>query len=741
MKKLIMAGLAMACAVAYCDAAKTSKDSKDSKEISAAAAAKTAAQAERRAMRMIKNAVSLLQEREEDRAINMLEAVPRMYPQSQARFKAHLELGRHCLSKRDFDRALAELKKACESKEEEVCAEANFLTGELYLAKNQPGEAAMVFRRVSQDFPTSDFANDAFFKIGQIHFHAGRWARATEAFEMVGTAVPLSVKTNAVVLVEAGQRIFVHVTDKDLAVLALMGEKTKVKLIGSGGDSETVELASFGKGDGDFIASCNTTLVPSQVNDGVLTVRGNDPIKVEYIDNNTLNGDINIVRKADAHTASSATVAFLDGAMRQKVNGVFVDQPAFIRLRDLDLDLTDGVDKATVHVKSTYRERPEPAPGETVAPPPAPDAPWLTRYEMDVVLSETGPRTGIFAGRIVVRLLPADTNKIVKLPANEIYASAEDKVVVEYDDKRHLGGEGTANRSSSAIVLVGGSTEPKSIVAHSSEATIQAKKLLLEAKLLYKWAAIFKDVGLVDSAREKSDDGLQRISTVFDLSNRNTLDRTVIEEAYEARWNLFLVRDDLKNAVATCNALVKRFPDTVLADRAFMRIAMARREEKEHDAARNAIAVFKAILDLPNSQLKAEAQYRIAETLEMSAREAAAKSKARNAKPDFSSAMAAYQTCADAYPTSSFAGESYKKMVDYCISIKTFPRALEMIRRVLEDYPDAPWLDEMIVKWGVILHRQGDREGAIAKFRQVLEEYPSGKAAKQASQFIKRLED
>ena len=93
MKKLIMAGLAMACAVAYCDAAKTSKDSKDSKEISAAAAAKTAAQAERRAMRMIKNAGSLLQEREEDRAINMLEAVPRMYPQSQARFKAHLELG------------------------------------------------------------------------------------------------------------------------------------------------------------------------------------------------------------------------------------------------------------------------------------------------------------------------------------------------------------------------------------------------------------------------------------------------------------------------------------------------------------------------------------------------------------------------------------------------------------------------------------------------------------------------
>lgn len=738
MKRLIMAGFAMACAVAYCD---TSKDSKESKEVKEANAAKTAAQAERRAMRMVKNALALIEEKEEDRAVNMLEAVSRMYPQSQARFKANLELGRHMLSKRDFDHALVELKKACEAKTEEVCAEANFLIGELHLAKNQPGEAAMVFRRVSQDFPTSDFANDAFFKIGQIHFQAGRWARATEAFEMVGTAVPISDKTNSVVLAEAGQRIFVHVTDKDLAVLALMGEKIKVKLIGSDGDAETVELASFGKGDGDFIASCNTSLVASKPEDGVLTVRGKDPIKVEYIDSNTLAGDINVKRTADARTASSATIAFLDGAMRQKVNGVFVDQPAFIRLRDLDLDVSDGVDKAKVHVKTTYRERPEPAPGETVAPPPAPDAPWLTRYEMDLTLTETGPRTGIFAGRVVVRLFPADTNKIVKLPVGEIYAGADDKVLVEYDDKYHLGGEGEIVRSSSAVVLVGGSTEPKSIVAHSSEATIQAKKLLLEAKLLYKWGAIFKEVGLVESAREKSADGLQRISTLFDISNRNTLDRSVLEEAYEARWNLFLVRDDLNNAVQTCNALVKRFPDTVLADRAFMRIAMARREGKELDAANHAIAVFKAIINLPNSQLKAEAQYRIAETLEMKAKDDAAKSRTRHKKPDFSAAMSAYQICAEAYPTSAFAGESYKKMVDYCISIKTFSRALEMIRRVFEDYPDAPWLDEMLVKWGVILHRQGDRDGAVAKFRQVLEEYPSGKAAKQASQFIKRLED
>ena len=733
MKKVLMIAMAAACAAAFAQEAK-----KDAKPVDPA---KAAAQAEKRAERMVKTAVGLIADKEEDRGVGMLEAVARMYPDSQAKYAAALELGRHFTGKRDFERALIELKKAFSATNDETRAESLLLQGELYIAKNQPGEAAMVFRRITQDFPTSDFANDAFFKIGQIHFAAGRWARASEAFEMVGTAVPASADTNSAVLAESGQRIYVHVTDKDLAVLAAMGEKSKVKLLGSDGDEEVVELAAFGKGDGDFIASCKTTVAPSAKGDGVLTVRGKDDVKVVYVDANTQTGEVNLNRNANASTVSSATLTFLDGAMRQKVKGVFVDQPAFVRLRDLDLDATDGKDKAKVVVKSMYRERPEPAPGELVAPPPPPDAPWLVRSEVEIDLEEVEPRAGIFAGRIVTRLIPADTNKIVQLPPGEIYANAEDKLVAEYTDQRHLAGVKPVQRTAEAVVLVGGSTEPQSIVAHASEATVQAKKLLLEAQLLQKWGAIFKEVGLMDSASEKSAEGLKRISEVFDLASRNTLERSVIESAYETRWNLFLVRNDLKNAVDTCNALVKRFPDTPLADRAFMQIAMARREEKAPGAEDAAIAIFNAILGLPVSQLKAEALYRIGETLETKARKAAASSRNRHAKPDFSAAITAYSRCAEGYPSSAFAGESYKRMVDYYVSIKSFSKATEIINRVLEDYPDAPWLDEMLLKWGVILHRQGDREGAVAKFRQILEEYPGGKAAKQATSFLKRLEE
>ena len=111
-----------------------------------------------------------------------------------------------------------------------------------------------------------------------------------------------------------------------------------------------------------------------------------------------------------------------------------------------------------------------------------------------------------------------------------------------------------------------------------------------------------------------------------------------------------------------------------------------------------------------------------------------------NRTPDYSSAMVAFKRCADAYPNSSYAGESIKRVVDYYISIRDYNRAQETLERVFQDYPDAPWLDEMLLKWGVVCHRLGNRTEAIAKFHRLLEEYPGGRSAKQAMDFLKKLE-
>ena len=67
-------------------------------------------------------------------------------------------------------------------------------------------------------------------------------------------------------------------------------------------------------------------------------------------------------------------------------------------------------------------------------------------------------------------------------------------------------------------------------------------------------------------------------------------------------------------------------------------------------------------------------------------------------------------------------------------------RSVETLERVFQDYPDAPWLDEMLLRWGIVCYRKGDVQGATAKFRRVLEEYPSGSAAGQATSFLQRLQ-
>lgn len=721
----------VAFSAAVCVAADAAKDAKPTMKATDAEARE---KLEQRAKRAVKNAIALFDQKEDERAVGILEAVGRMYAETYSKYLANLALGRHFLDKRDFDRAGAELRTAQRSPDQAVQAESLLLQGQLHNSRGQAGEAMMVLRRLTQDYPTSPFSNDAYFLIGQIHFDAHRWTRAAEAFQMVGTAVP-EQGTNETVLAEAGQRVFVHVKDKDLSVLQALGDKSEVVLESKSGDKETAVLEPFGKGDGDFIASVRTTSDPSQPGDGVLTVHGAEELKVTYVDRNTEDGEVAKKVIAEAKVVSTGSIAFMDGAMRQRVRGVFVGQPAQIRILDLDLDVTPNADKVKVTVRVQYRERPEPPPGadpNDPPPPPAPDAPWLTRTETDIELVEDSPRSGVFLGRITPKILA--TNETAA--AGEIAVMPEDRLSAVYTDSCYLDGKKPVERTCEAMVLVGGSTEPQSIMAHANEVTVQAKKLLLEAQLLYKWGSIFKDVGLESNAKSKADEGLARVEDVFDLMKHNSLERDVVESAYEVRWNLYLVKNRLDAAIATCRALVKKYPDTILADRAFLQIANANRLKDTDESRRSAIQVYNSIIQMENSPLKPEAQFRIGEIMEKNAKMSAK----FGAKPDYSSAMIAFKRCADAYPNSSFAGEAIKKVIDYYISIRDYNRAQETLDRVFQDYPDAPWLDEMLLKWGVVCHRLGNRAEAIAKFRRLLEEYPGGSSAKQAAKFLKKLE-
>jgi TolA-binding protein len=45
----------------------------------------------------------------------------------------------------------------------------------------------------------------------------------------------------------------------------------------------------------------------------------------------------------------------------------------------------------------------------------------------------------------------------------------------------------------------------------------------------------------------------------------------------------------------------------------------------------------------------------------------------------------------------------------------------------------------MLLKWGVVHYRMGHRDLALQKFQRLVEEYPGGQAAPQATAFLQRL--
>jgi TolA-binding protein len=480
------------------------------------------------------------------------------------------------------------------------------------------------------------------------------------------------------------------------------------------------------------MASISTTTEVSKPEDGVLTVQGGEVVEIVYVEQADSKGASNIKHVASMRIVSSAVLAVMDGAYRQNVKGVFADNPAFLRLKDIDLDITSGKDSVKVSVKS-FRKRQKKEDGAADAFE-ADEDPWEEVASGEVVLTETADRNGVFEGRVIPVLSMISGE-------GQIEAASDGKLVISYRDERHINGSVPREVMAEVAVLTGGSTEPQSIVSSAADPVMQCRKLLLEAKLLNQWGTIFKDVGLDKQAAQKANEGLERVDEIFSLAKRFALPRDILENTYAAKWDLYMVKGELRRAIGVCRDLLKKYPDTVLADVALLKIAKARSESRELSEIKESASIYRSVLSMPNSRNKPEAQFLLAGVLEKLAKVEAVQRRRIKDKlePDYTAAILAYRACAENYPQSSFAGESFKRIVTFQIGKRDYDRANETLERVFQDYPDAPWLDEMLLRWGIVKYRTGDVEGAKAKFRRILEEYPAGPASSQAQNFLQKL--
>lgn len=684
------------------------------------------AQMEFQAKQMVDRGVELLEQAQIERGEKILRSVPRMFPKAKARFEAHLALGKHLLENNQLDLAAKQFEAVRESEDDDQKAQALYQLGICHYRQSNFDKAFMSLRQVTEEFPWSVYANEAYYYIGQCHFQLGRWAKAVEALELVGTSVPPS--TEGEMKVEAGQRLFVKVRDRDLVVLQKLGGNVDVVVESEDGDREEIRLTAMSDDAEHYIGSIESVLGSPEKGDGVLQVIGNDRVTVTYLDEKTRSGTASRRLVAENQLVSTAAIGFTDGAYREYTRGVFADSEAFLRVKDLDHDRSPAPDTVTVRVYSEHKVRlDERQPEEQLDFVEQPDTRWETRDTLDVTLTESEPHSGVFIGTVIPTLV---TDEAEIDPGDDTLAAMrDDRVVMEYLDDNHMKGDASRTVTARAQLLMGNIQDVKIEHRVVESVDLKARKNLIEAKIHLKLGRIFKEVGLDDTASEKADIGLERVEQVLRGSTQASLDRAVVEESFNVKWDLLLVQDKLREAIAVCQTLTELFPDSTLVDRALLDIGKARMQAGE---GREAMNVFNAILRLPQSGLKPEALYLIAQAREQSARAAAAR---RETEPDVSQAMMAYERVAETYPDSEFAGRSLEKIADYYIETRDYARAVQLMEGVFIDYPDASFLDTMLMKWVQAAYRMGDLRTAKAKCEQLLSEFPASPWASKAKEF------
>ncbi|MBC8289325.1 MAG: tetratricopeptide repeat protein, partial [Planctomycetes bacterium] len=214
-----------------------------------------------------------------------------------------------------------------------------------------------------EQYPVSEHVNQAYYYIGLGHFELGHYSRAIDALEKVGTS--LGKDDSRIEKVEAGKRLFVKIEDADLAAIET-GEAVKVLCEATSGDVEEVECYAVGRNVRIVLGSVMTALGKPKPKNGILEVKGDDKVKVVYVDQHTADKQFNRDVLYTATVVGDAIVAVTDGAFSETLQGVVLGKSINIQTHDADRDISDNADQIQVRVELLRAKTDEEIEQETI---------------------------------------------------------------------------------------------------------------------------------------------------------------------------------------------------------------------------------------------------------------------------------------------------------------------------------------------------------------------------------------
>jgi TolA-binding protein len=748
---------------------------------------------DRKAKKLLEAGDSRMEADEKAKALEIWRTVLDQFPRSKVRFDAHMRMGEYLLtSKGAFDEARKHFESAAEEDngDDEMRAIATLKQGVCFYEARLYGKCFKIFRKIIEDFPASEEVNRAYYYIGLGHFKQGHYSRAIESLEKVGTA--FSEKEKGKEKVEAGKRLFVKIEDADLAILA-QEDAIEVICKTKRGDVETLDCRAIGRNSRIVLGSISTQLGSVKKGNGILEVGGGDSVDVLYVDKHTAGKKFDVKRLKQVQVVGQGKASIMDGSYRDTLNGVVLGKIANLQVNDPDWDVSPKADALKVTVEVRRSKTPEeideeianlvasgtiaqPAEGEEPYDPFSEDAdgPKIDKFKtVDSVLVSLGE---VVIEKAASAISPSDTDTEATAEGNEsvtlsnerdpgtVFVPAEllkddsihsgifrgivpvenqsdvkrdqklqalpgDFVRVIYQDKLNVSDDERKILSSAKCIEgnVGGVRVTKTRI---DDEELRLRTELKTASALAEIGNHYKEFGLADKAKVKYKEAIA-VGEETAKSARKLRGR-ILEESYVGLWKIYFAMENYGAAAAMSRRLQNEFPESPFVDDAILQQASV---AKERGDLKTAIALFRGLTTIKNSELRGEGQFGIAECYEQMAVDAGE----GKGQGYFEQAFRAYQGVYENYPESGRVGDAVAKMANFYYKKKDYRRAIDVFENVLEKHPDAGFLDVILFNYGRCLYRVDRKGDARRKFDQIINEFPDSNLAGEAKRISEAL--
>jgi TolA-binding protein len=317
----------------------------------------------------------------------------------------------------------------------------------------------------------------------------------------------------------------------------------------------------------------------------------------------------------------------------------------------------------------------------------------------------------VVAGDDTLQSLPGDELRVVYLDEVHVRDGSRQVQAVARCLEGHIGGV----RVTRAVI---------------SDQELRIQTQLKTADALTNIGNRYKEFGLRDKSNEKYEQALAVCEEIMEEARK--LGGGLLEQTYVQLWRIYFERDQLDLAAAMCQRLQNEFPNSGFVDDALLQLGDVARKQGNLN---RAIGIFTRIANMPKSQLRGDAQFGIAECYEQLATEATAAAATQMQDRAFQE----YKKVYDQFPDSGRVGEAVAKMANYYYQQKDFSRAIDTFETVLNDHPDAKFLDVILFNYGRCLYRMDRRGEAKRRFDQLIGDFPESPLAADAKKISEAL--